>query len=214
MERGKQKRKAAREAQFQSSGKTGSPRSSSGRDGHDTHGSSSSVSPPSDHSAPFTDDRVAVISCTPSPPAPPDGKSTRMGSDPYINLTVTPEDQTLTFFLNTYILPQRDPLARRGFLEYLAPFYKNAPRDSPLMLSSLAVASCMLASKIGVDPDTAFSRGYYLRAVSQMRDQVSKRKACANDEMLISVLLLQLYEVCESLHSQIQSSLSRVPSAT
>jgi hypothetical protein len=53
----------------------------------------------------------------------------------------------------------------------------------------------LMCTRMGQDPNTTFSRSFYLRAVKAMRDQVSVQKACANDEMLIAVLLLQLYEV-------------------
>jgi hypothetical protein len=110
---------------------------------------------------------------------------------------VTPEDRTLSYFLNSYILPVRDPLARRGFLEYLGPLYTHADPQSPFMLSTMAVAACMLSTRMGQDPNTTFARSFYLRAVKTMRDQVSEQKGCANDEMLIAVLLLHMYEVSE-----------------
>lgn len=117
--------------------------------------------------------------------------------DPHLGLRVTPEDRTLSYFLNSYILPVRDPLARRGFLEYLGPLYTHADPQSPFMLSTMAVAACMLSTRMGQDPNTTFARSFYLRAVKTMRDQVSEQKGCANDEMLIAVLLLHMYEVSE-----------------
>ena len=111
-------------------------------------------------------------------------------SSPYLWLHTPPDDYILTFFFNLYILPIRDPLARRGFLEYLAPIYSHTDLNSPFMLSTMAVASCLLSIHIGHDPNTTFSRSYYLRAVKAIRDCVSEQKGCSEDEIVISVLLL------------------------
>lgn len=204
VERGKQKRKAAREQEVilassssSSSGGTLLSPSPSSQDG--TQKSSGPVSLvkisgsasralASDHSvisissgAPTSDPRIHEFNST--------------GASIYRRLEIPPDDQVLTFFFNLYILPIRDPLARRGFLEYLAPIYSNTDPQSPFMLSTMAVASCMLSIRMGQAPNTTFSRAYYLRAVKALRDHVTEQKACREDEMLIAVLLLQMYEV-------------------
>jgi hypothetical protein len=120
-------------------------------------------------------------------------------SDPYLTLLrPIPEEQALCFFFNHYVLPIRDPLARRGFLEHLGPFYTNADPQSPLKMAAMAVATCMMSIGMGRPPDTPLSRSFYIRAVSRLKEQVSQRKACSGDELIVAVMLLQLYEVCYS----------------
>jgi len=53
----------------------------------------------------------------------------------------------------------------------------------------------MFSIRMGSNPNTTFSQSYYVRAVKAMRDCVSEQKACTEDEMVIAVLLLQMYEV-------------------
>jgi hypothetical protein len=209
VERGKQKRRAAREQASASSSSTTAgparpPKSSpSQKDAQGKLSPASSVKTTgsASSSAALVSNRSS-ISASP-PQSSPSVSLTReltppRSNSPYVTVTVPPDDHILTFFFNLYILPIRDPLARRGFLEYLAPVYSNTDPNSPFMLSTMAVASCMLAIRTGHDPNTTFSRSYYLRAVKAMRDCVSEQKSCAQDEMLIAVLLLQMYEVRSS----------------
>lgn len=60
----------------------------------------------------------------------------------------------------------------------------------------------MFSIRMGQNPNTTHSRSYYLSAVKAMRDQVAEQKECAGDEVLIAVLLLQLYEVRKLVHER------------
>ncbi|KAF4628856.1 hypothetical protein G7Y89_g9292 [Cudoniella acicularis] len=59
----------------------------------------------------------------------------------------------------------------------------------------MALASCLYIAWKSQRPDAPLSRPYYLRAISAMKEQLSQPDTCANDEMLLSVLLLQQYEI-------------------
>ena len=204
VERGKQKRKAAREQGLLSSSSLSSEPlrpSTSRQQPRDKSSPTTSSQPPTSTSNALALKRSSISSGSQHASSAPIDQETKdilgasTGRDLYSKLHIPLEDQILTFFFNTYLLPIRDPLARRGFLEYLAPVYSNTDPESPFMLSTMAVASGLMCTRMGQDPNTTFSRSFYLRAVKAMRDQVSVQKACANDEMLIAVLLLQLYEV-------------------
>ncbi len=70
-----------------------------------------------------------------------------------------------------------------------------------LSLSTMALASCLYnAWRIG-RPDAPLSRSSYLRAISALKEQICWTETCASDEMLLSVLMLQQYEVCVGIYS-------------
>jgi hypothetical protein len=207
VERGKQKRKAARE-QASSSSRTSSLSSQSsrplqpataGKESQHKVSPASSVETSSSTSVALVSKRSSVsshsLSLSPTAREPNDPPTSPPEIDPHPRLHVLPQDRIFNFFFTFYILPVRDPLARRGFLENLAPIYHNANQNSSLMLSTMAVASSMFSIRMCQNPNTTHSRSYYLGAVKAMRDQVAEQKECAGDEVLIAVLLLQLYEV-------------------
>jgi hypothetical protein len=105
-----------------------------------------------------------------------------------------PEDHALCFFFNQYVLPQRDPLARRGFLEYTLPIYSKSGPHSPLKLSITAVATSFLSGAMNQGDDPPLARAFYLGAVQRMKELISESKECANDELIMAVMLLQMYE--------------------
>lgn len=210
MERGKAKRKAAREREEAAKSKSKSI------------SKLKEESPPIQESIPryAESSPSSVISCSPSQvftpmsqhsnqsssssitDSPPSGVIVKLrpqsplGADPYLTLSrPLPEEQALFFFFNHFVLPVRDPLARKGFLEHLGPYHAKASPDSPLKLSTLAVATCMMSSGMGRPPDTPLSRSFYLRAVSTIKDQVMQQKNCLEDDLIVAVMLLQLYEV-------------------
>ena len=106
-----------------------------------------------------------------------------------------PEDHALCFFFTRYVLPQRDPQARRGFLEYTLPIYAKSGLHSPLKLSIMAVATSMLSGAMNQGDDPPLARSFYLGAVQHMKARVTEQRECADDELLMAVMLLQMYEV-------------------
>lgn len=109
-----------------------------------------------------------------------------------------PDDFALSFFFAVYAPPPTNPLDTREHLEFLAPLYPRAAPHSTLSLSAMALASCLYIVWKSQGPDAPVSRSLYLRAVSVMKEQITQADTCANDEILLSVLLLQQYEVSRS----------------
>lgn len=121
-----------------------------------------------------------------------------------------PEDHALCFFFTRYVLPQRDPQARRGFLEYTLPIYSKSGPHSPLKLSIIAVAASMLSGAMNQGDDPPLARSFYLGAVQRMKERVTEQRECADDELLMAVMLLQMYEVSYSMPLELRWVCSHV----
>jgi len=194
VERGKARRKAARDAADAveaSSSKVirTTPKVASSS-------STSSDSPPTVFSPGSHESRRSPQSSNNQSPPAIQGSSTPIYADPYLTIfRPIPEEQALNFFFNNYVFPIRDPFARRGFLEYLAPFYNNADAKSPIRMSTMAVATSLMSTRMGQPPDTPLSRAFYLRAVSRIKETVTREKDCTSNDMLFAVMLLHFYEV-------------------
>ena len=104
-------------------------------------------------------------------------------------------EPALDFFFSTYGRPLTYKFEYRGFLEHVFELYAKAAPESALRLSTLAVSTFLHASWMDHRHDSQLSRSLYGKAVSAMKVQLCSTPACSNDEMLISILLLQLYEV-------------------
>lgn len=105
------------------------------------------------------------------------------------------QQPALDFFFSTYARPSTYKYEYRGFLEHVYELYESACHDSTVRLSTLAVGTFLLGSWMNSNHDSKTSRTFYAKAVSAMKEQLASPLACSNDEMLISILLLQLYEV-------------------
>lgn len=202
VERGKAKRKAARErAEEQARAQSPHIHAPIAQYAESSSSSSKSSSSPNLVFTPVSrgSQRSSASSFSESPPSDltiqrPSSRHP-LSSDPYLTiLRPIPEEQALCFFFNHYVLPIRDPLARRGFLEHLGPFYTNADSQSPLKMSTMAIATCLMSTGMGRPPDSPLARSFYIRAVSQLSERVSKQKDCSGDELLVAVMLLQFYE--------------------
>lgn len=109
-------------------------------------------------------------------------------------LSERPEDIALDFYFQIWVLPGDSTFSRRGWSEYIAPMFANSAKQSVLRMSTMAMAGALLVAWLDRRPDNPLSRAYYLRAVSIMKDKVAQQDV-SNDEVLMSVLLLQMYEV-------------------
>lgn len=104
-------------------------------------------------------------------------------------------EPSLDFFFSTYARPMAYKFEYRGFLEHVFELHSRAAPKSAVRLSTMAVGTFLLGSWMDRSHDSHLSRKFYGKAVSAMKEQLCSASACSNDEMLISILLLQLYEV-------------------
>ncbi|CZR68852.1 uncharacterized protein PAC_18752 [Phialocephala subalpina] len=106
-----------------------------------------------------------------------------------------PEAYALAFFFSSYASPPVEPDDRRGFLEHIGPQYVIAPPDSALKMATMAISSFLFIAWLDRRPDNPMSRSFYLKAISAMKDRIRQPGGCADNDVLTSVLLLQMYEV-------------------
>lgn len=119
-------------------------------------------------------------------------------------VTERPEDMALDFFFKIYVLPGDSAYSSRGWNEHIAPMFSAAGQNSVLRVSTMAIAGSLCMAWLDRKPDNALSRVYYSKAVSTMKEKVAQ-KDVSNDEILVSVLLLQMYEVSQFTFSASQS---------
>jgi hypothetical protein len=105
------------------------------------------------------------------------------------------ENYALTFWFTNYSNPPSKSYGECGFIEHVAPLFLKSGPQSTLRMSTLAVSTCLFTALSDRNPDTPLTRSFYLKAVSAMKQQLSTSIECVNNEMIISVLLLQMYEV-------------------
>ncbi|PVH72992.1 hypothetical protein DL98DRAFT_659727 [Cadophora sp. DSE1049] len=109
-------------------------------------------------------------------------------------LAETPSNYALSFFFSIYANPPSNNDERRGYLEYLAPQFLCTAPNSTLKMATMAVASCLFIAWLNRRADNPTSRAFYLKALKGMKEGIEKERECGDDEMLMSVLLLQFYE--------------------
>jgi hypothetical protein len=104
----------------------------------------------------------------------------------------------LCFFFTGYVTIARDPQTSRGFLEYLLPLYSNAPHDSPISqaTSALAIMLASMWSRKGIE--TEESRRFFGKALAMTKAAIDDPQQNTTDETLMTVLLLEFYESCNS----------------
>ena len=108
------------------------------------------------------------------------------------------EVDSLCFFFTKYVTIERDPQTSRGFLEYLLPLYSSAPHDSHLSVatSALAIMLTSMWSRRGVE--TEESRRFFGKALTMTKAAIDDPQQNTTDETLLTVLLLEFYEICSS----------------
>lgn len=114
------------------------------------------------------------------------------------SLAEDPEQYSVNFFMTTYANPSVTSEERKDFLDYIAPQFAQAKPDSVLRMATMAMSTFLFVAWLDRRPDTFVSRSFYLNALSTMKDRVARSEGCADNDVLTSVLLLQMYEVCIS----------------
>ena len=121
-----------------------------------------------------------------------------------------PEAYALGFFFSSYANPPVEADDRRGFLEHVGPQYVMAPPDSTLQMAIMALSSFLFMAWLGRRPDSPVSRSFYLKAISSMKDGIQQPEGCADNDILTSVLILQMYEVCITRYETDQTCSNRL----
>ncbi len=101
------------------------------------------------------------------------------------------------FFVSAYVLGPRDTRTDHGFLELLPCLFDKLPFD-PVLSSSLAVlCHCYFGAwhRPIRDAENVEVRQTYSKALSALRHALKDPSHCATDGMLMSVCLLNFFEV-------------------
>lgn len=112
-----------------------------------------------------------------------------------------PETYAVSFFMSTYANPSISNDERKDFLDYVAPQYVEAGPDSVLRMATMAMSTFLFVAWLDRRPDTVLSRSFYLKALSTLKERIASPEGCADNDVLTTVMLLQLYEVLISRYS-------------
>ncbi|PLB34886.1 DUF3433 domain-containing protein [Aspergillus candidus] len=110
------------------------------------------------------------------------------------SLDLPVEDTVATLFFNSVLYHRRDPLIRVGFMELLPQSYSNARPGSHLQLGVLAVAFFSVSAWTGQRALLQSAELFSMKAISQTRMALQGGLRGNVDEILMTALLLSLYD--------------------
>lgn len=111
----------------------------------------------------------------------------------------------LCFFFTNYITVARDQQTSRDYLDFLLPLYSTVRHDSPLSLVTSALATNLTSIWAHRGPDSPLARTYHGKALALTKRAIDDPQQNTTDEMLMTVLMLELYE-CLGSTTKFQSS--------
>ena len=114
------------------------------------------------------------------------------------SLSVSPEDQAACYFFSNYVFNRS--MLRKSYLEYLPEVYGKISPESPLgqIITSLGMGG--LANVRNAPDAKAVSTYKYASALRGVNALLRDPARAIEDETLITVLLLSLYEASETDH--------------
>ncbi|KAI9732213.1 MAG: hypothetical protein M1834_004310 [Cirrosporium novae-zelandiae] len=139
------------------------------------------------------------------------GKSTSIPTLP-TSISISKEFEAICFLFTRYILVQRDPGTRTGFLEFLPPLYAKSNPSSSLSTTTSALAlSIMEAWTSGngtLHTPVGLANATFGKALSLTRAALNNPETRKTDDTLMTILILGMHE---RLTARLQS---RLPSLT
>ena len=108
------------------------------------------------------------------------------------------ESHALTFFVSSWVLFPHDPETDHGITELLPFFFGNLKSGTTLSLALTAVSRLLFAAwerRVRAVVETPESQMAYGKALTATRVAIEDPVQCTEDETLMAVLLLALYEV-------------------
>lgn len=110
------------------------------------------------------------------------------------------EDTVIPLFFNSYLYLPKDPHISNGFLDLLPQFYSETQFGSSVHLSLLAVSAFSVAAWTGERNSLQLAELSFLRALRKTREALQTDIDGNLTEILLTVLLLSLYEVGSGLY--------------
>ncbi|KAL2850703.1 hypothetical protein BJY01DRAFT_233094 [Aspergillus pseudoustus] len=141
--------------------------------------------------------------------APPgDQVYPRYGFGIYIpgRLLLPMEDIVTGMFFSSYVYTPKDPLVRMGSMELLPQLYAAAPLSSPVRMSALAVSYFSVAAWTNQEHLLQFARQCFVDALTLTRKTLQGDVEQSFDELLMTMLLLYIYEEFDAIKEHRQPS--------
>ncbi|OJJ99948.1 hypothetical protein ASPACDRAFT_60764 [Aspergillus aculeatus ATCC 16872] len=104
------------------------------------------------------------------------------------------EDTVASLFFSSYLYSPKDPLIREGFMEMVPHAYANAQPGSHLKLITLAVSFFSVSAWTGNRSYLRTAEHLCVQAISKTREAIQGGIDRNQDETLMTVLLLLIYE--------------------
>lgn len=148
-------------------------------------------------SSPTSEDAATTVTdIVPSPGSPKSSSSL-----PYYSISIPRsvflplEDTVIPLFFNSYLFLPKDPQINNGFMDLLPQSYSGTQFGSSLHLSLLAVSLFSVAAWTGQRALLHSSQDTFIKALRTTREALQGDIDGNLNEILMSVLLLDLYEV-------------------
>lgn len=113
------------------------------------------------------------------------------------HLNIPAEQLAVQFFFSIFHSPD-DARVRTGYLDFFPSAFLNSSPDSIIYLSTISVACSAVGSLCGSPREKWLGDIYFYKAISAVRKALEDETRRENDETLIGILLLRIYEVCVS----------------
>lgn len=121
--------------------------------------------------------------------------------------TVTPvlsmplEDQAITWYFHQFVTPRAGLIeAAQEHKKYLTPMWRDAPRDSPISLATLALSHSAFANATNNPVASMASKSFYYQAISLIKKSIQNPVDSCSDQILLATMLLGTCEVCLPYH--------------
>jgi len=106
------------------------------------------------------------------------------------------EDCAISFYFASYGKAPDNPYEQlTGFQNLIYPLFGLAAEDSALKLSTVALATLFFNTWNAPHPENPLSRSYYVKALAAIKHQLTQKDKCTDDDIIVSILLLGLFEV-------------------
>ncbi|KAL3453729.1 C6 zinc finger domain protein [Aspergillus insuetus] len=116
------------------------------------------------------------------------------------------EDTVTGLFFSSYVYTPKDPLVRIGSMELLPQLYAAAPLNSPVRMSALAVSYFSVAAWTNQEHLLQYSRQCFVDALNLTRKTLQGDVGQSFDELLMTMLLLYIYEEFDAIKDHRQPS--------
>ncbi|KAL2807686.1 C6 zinc finger domain protein [Aspergillus granulosus] len=146
------------------------------------------------------------LSCCPCLPQS-SGASTLLPPPRIPGRLLLPLEDTVTgLFFGSYVYTPKDPLVRMGSMELLPQLYAAAPLTSPVRMGALAVSYFSVAAWTNQEHLLQLARQCFVDALTLTRKTLQGDIEQSFDELLMTMLLLYIYEEFDAMKENKQPS--------